>query len=93
VLRCFSDDECIRVLRSCRQAMSPDGRLLAVEILMADGIPPSPQGLADLQALVVYGGSDRTRAEWGRLLAAAGYAPPTFHQADGANYVIEAAPA
>jgi hypothetical protein len=91
VLRCFGDDECVRVLQLCREAMRPDGRVLAVEMVIPEGIPPSPQGLADLQALVVYGGKDRTKAEWAALMAAAGFGRPQFHPADDPYCVVEAA--
>jgi len=33
----------------------------------------SPTGLADLEALVTYGGIDRTDAEWSRLFDRAGF--------------------
>ena len=91
VLRCFRDDECLDVLRRCRAQMEPDGRLLALEMVMPEGIPPSPCGLADLQALVVYGGMDRTQNEWIELLREAGFGKPAFHPVDGPYYVIEAA--
>ena len=91
VLRCFPDDRCVQVLRNCRERMAPGGCVLAVEMLMDDGIPASPKGLADLQALVVYGGMDRTRTEWGDLFGAAGFSQPSFlPTGDGAFYFVEA---
>ena len=90
VLRCFADQDCARVLRNCREAMAAGGRVLAVEMLMDDGIPPSPMGLADLQALAVYGGKDRTRQEWTALMTGAGFAAPAFHPADAPYWIIEA---
>lgn len=90
VLRCFEDEDCVRVLRNCREKMAAGGRVLAVEMLMDDGIPPSPKGLADLQALAVYGGKDRTRREWADLMTGAGFAGPTFYPADDPYWIIEA---
>lgn len=89
VLRCFDDDECRKVLSLCADRMAPGGHLLAVEMVLPEGIPPSPQGLADLQALVVYGGKDRTRAEWAALLQQAGFASPQFHPADGPYAIVD----
>lgn len=91
VLRCFDDDECVKVLTVCAERMAADGRILALEMVMPDGIPPSPRGLADLQALVVYGGKDRTQAEWTELFARAGYATPSFHPSDHPYAIVEAA--
>ncbi|GAC1602358.1 MAG: methyltransferase [Acidimicrobiales bacterium] len=90
VLRCFDDDECKAVLRLCAERMAPEGHLIALEMVMSDGIPPSPLGLADLQALVVYGGKDRTETEWTTLLAGVGFAAPVFHPAGGAYTFIDA---
>ena len=90
VLRCFGDDACRHVLRNCRDAMRPKGRVLALEMVMPEGIPPSPRGLADLQALTVYGGADRTETEWTALLTEAGFAAPAFHPIDGIYTFIDA---
>ncbi|HEV7680347.1 MAG TPA: methyltransferase [Candidatus Dormibacteraeota bacterium] len=72
VLRCCDDDECVRMLRSCRAAMKPGARVLALEMVFPAGTPPSPSGLADLQALMVYGGADRTEEDWRRMMEGAG---------------------
>jgi hypothetical protein len=90
VLRCFTDDECLSVLGRCRERMAPGGRVLAVEMVMPDDAP-SPHGLADLQALVVYGGADRTETEWTELFRCAGLADPVFTPADAPFVLIEAA--
>lgn len=92
VLRCFEDDECVTVLRRCAERMTAGGHVLAVEMLMPDGTPESPSGLADLQAMVVYGGKDRTRGEWADLLLEAGYHPPEFHPAGEPYSLIAAVP-
>ena len=73
VLRCYDDDACIRVLHRCRDAMADGGRVLAIEMRRPDGPWTSPTGLADLEALVTYGGIDRTDAEWSRLFDRAGF--------------------
>jgi hypothetical protein len=92
VLRCFTDDQCVQVLEHCRERMNPEGRVVAVEMVLPDGVPTSPRCLADLQALVVYGGSDRTEDEWTHLFGRAGFAPPEFIPADAPFVLVEAAP-
>jgi len=72
VLRCFDDDACDAVLRRCRTAMAPGGRILVLEMVRAPGPWTSPVGLADLDALVVYGGADRSDVEWSAILNRAG---------------------
>jgi hypothetical protein len=90
VLRCFDDTDCERVLRRCAARMRPGGCVLALEMVMPNGIPPSPRGLADLQALVVYGGRDRTDSEWTALLGRAGFDKPRFIAADGPYSFVQA---
>jgi SAM-dependent methyltransferase len=74
VLRCFDDERCGRLLRNCRAAMAPDGVLIAFEMVHPDGPWRHPAGLADLDAMVLYGGADRTLGEWRALLDATGFA-------------------
>lgn len=50
-----------------------NGRVLIVERLIPkDGGDPIPTVLSDINMLVITGGQERTNAEYGRLLAAAG---------------------
>jgi hypothetical protein len=53
--------------------MAADGRVLIVERLIPDDPADAlPVLLSDLTMLVVTGGQERTNAEYGQLLAAAG---------------------
>jgi hypothetical protein len=71
VLRCFDDAGARRILAMCRKAMTPAARLLALEMVTPPGPPQPLLGLADLQALMLYGGGDRDEQAWARLLAGA----------------------
>jgi len=73
VLHNWSDTAAVEILRSCRQAMRPGGRVLIVEHVIG---PPnaSPDGkFMDVTMMVMNGGRDRTRAEFASLLVAAGF--------------------
>jgi SAM-dependent methyltransferase len=82
VLRCFSDDDCVQLLGSCRAAMKPGARVLALEMLLPSGPVPPMMGLADLQALMVYGGADRTEEDWRRVMERAGFSLVAVQPAD-----------
>jgi hypothetical protein len=73
VLRCFDDDECLTVLRRCRAVVPDHGRLLAIEMVAPEGPLQPPAGVADLDAMVLYGGADRTEQEWAALLDQTGF--------------------
>ena len=71
VLHEWSDDECVKILRNVREAMSHDGRVIVVEMLIVDDGPPSVAPLLDLDMLVMHAGKERTAKEYGALFASA----------------------
>jgi cyclopropane fatty-acyl-phospholipid synthase-like methyltransferase len=73
VLHDWDDARSIELLGNCRRAMSDSGRVLVVERLIPeDGSDPVPTLLSDINMLVITGGQERTNAEYGELLRAAG---------------------
>jgi ubiquinone/menaquinone biosynthesis C-methylase UbiE len=86
------DDErgCI-ILKKCRQALPPDGRLLLVERSM----PESPGtddadrscAMSDLNMLCGPGGRERTEREYYRLLTESGFRPTAVHRAGRFNLI------
>jgi O-methyltransferase domain/Dimerisation domain len=96
VLHDWVDADCVRILRGVRAAMEPGARLLVVEkVLDAPGRSFESERdlqLLDLHMLVMFGACERTEAEYGVLLTAAGFtAEPLNHTGTDWN-VIEARP-
>jgi SAM-dependent methyltransferase len=71
VLHDWQDDEAIAILRNCRAALPPEGRVLVVEFVLPPGNAPGFGKWLDLMMLLVAG-RERTEAEFRRLFAAAG---------------------
>lgn len=68
ILPAFNDTQAQAILRNCRDAISPDGR-----VLVADPDTSSLYGsLFDIAMLVIFGGRLRTDAELRELFAGAG---------------------
>jgi hypothetical protein len=91
ILHDWEDEAATAILRTCRRAMRPGRTLLLVDRVVG---PPNEGGAAkfvDLLMRVSAGGRERTREEWGDLLAAAGFQLLSVTDA-GAVSVIEAAP-
>lgn len=92
ILHDWYDEDCLRILASCRAAMTPDARLLLVEPI----VEPPNQGretkFSDLNMFVAAGGRERTLDEWRSLLERARFVLLGSAPAGGAH-VIEAAPA
>jgi len=78
VLHNWDDERCTQILRNCRQAMAPGGRLLVIERVMAEPVGTSAQDRAvarsDLNMLVALTGHERRACEFATLFAAAGLA-------------------
>ena len=73
VLHDWDDDSCIQILRRCRDAMAPGGRIAIIELLVEDINDPGVAALMDLNMLVVSpSGRERSLPEFDALLAAAG---------------------
>lgn len=73
VISDWTDEQSVTIFRNCRRAIAPEGRLLLVERLLMPEKPASPEAFLDLLMLVGGGGTGRSAAEYGRLLAEAGF--------------------
>jgi SAM-dependent methyltransferase len=66
-------DRAIAILRNCRQAMTPDGRVLLIELVIPGPNEPHVGKIMDFVMLVLLGGQERTEQEYADLLGEAGY--------------------
>ena len=74
ILHDWTDEECVQILKSCREALPPGGKVLIVEMLVPEEIRPDFVMLMDLNMLVMTGGRERTAKEFEKVLNAAGFA-------------------
>lgn len=73
ILHDWSDDRCIRILRNCREATAPGGRVLIVEHIVPTERGPHFSKFMDINMLVMTSeGRERTEEDFIRLLSAAG---------------------
>jgi SAM-dependent methyltransferase len=94
VLHALDDARALGVLRACRRAMGSKSRLLVVERvlpeLIEDGLTAQHTFLADIVALAVSGGRERTVAEHSHLLAEAGLELAQLRATAAGDSIIEA---
>jgi hypothetical protein len=88
----WKDAEAVRILHNCRTAITPDGKLLVIEMTIPDDNRPSPAQLLDLNMLVMTGGRERTAEEFAALFAASGFALERIVAANPTVSVIEGRP-
>jgi len=83
VIHDWDDGEAVTILRNCRDAMQPGGRVLVVETVIPSGNEPCFGKWLDLMMIVV-GGRERTREQYAELFSAAGLrltrVVPTAHE-------------
>ena len=68
----WDDDAAIRILTNCRTAMTPDGTVILVEIVVPEGTAGSDATRLDTTMLVFTGSRERTEREYQELLHRAG---------------------
>ena len=72
ILHDWDDEQCVQILKNCRDAMTADGCLLAVEYVIAPGNRADWAKLVDVNMMVTLGGRERTREEFQELFVRAG---------------------
>ena len=78
VIHDWDDDRASLILKNCRRAIAPNGRLLVLESVLPPKVDRSPETLGailvgDLNMLVSAGGRERTAKEFSALLEEAGF--------------------
>ncbi len=73
IIHDWYDPEAAAILRVCRQAIKPDGRLLIIESVIGAPNEAPEAKFMDLNMLVAPGGQERTREEFETLFAVAGF--------------------
>ena len=73
VIHDWNDKQSVSILKNCRKALKPEGRLLLIERLMPVRAKDDPPAVfLDLRMLVSTGGRERTEVEFRMLFEAAG---------------------
>ena len=72
IIHDWSEEQCLTILRNCKKAMKPGGRLLIVEMVLPPGNEPHPGKMLDVMMLVGPGGQERTASQYEALLGKAG---------------------
>ncbi|NEW42332.1 hydroxyneurosporene methyltransferase [Nocardia cyriacigeorgica] len=85
-------DQATRILRNVRAAMSPQARLLLIELVLPDDARPHPSKYIDLEMLVNTGGRERNAAEYRALLAECGFTLASVTPTLSPENVLEAVP-
>jgi hypothetical protein len=92
VLMDWNDREAGVVLKNCRAAMKPEGRVIVVDPMLPDDNSPHPNWFVDMNMLVVHGGACRTERQFSALFEAAGLELSRVLATRSPNFILEAIP-
>lgn len=95
VLMDWGDEQTVRVLGNCAQAVQAGGTVLVIEMLLPPGNDPSPAKAFDVLMLLAQprGARIRTEAEFRDLFAAAGLRLTRVIPTASPNTILEGVPA
>jgi hypothetical protein len=73
ILHDWNQEQCVAILKNCRQGITAGGKVLVVEMLVPEGNEASMSTLSDLQMLAILPGQERTINEYQTLFNQAGF--------------------
>jgi hypothetical protein len=92
VIHDWPDEKARAILEQCHHAMAGAGTLLLVEQLIPPDSSPHFSKFADLEMLVLQNGRERTKEDFDRLLADAGFRLNRIVQTKSPMWIIEGSP-
>jgi hypothetical protein len=93
VVHDWNDADAMKILRNCRRAIRPDGKMLLLERVLKPANQVDDGKLADLNMLLMLGGRERTEAEFRALLSEVGFHLTRVIPTAGSPSIIESQPA
>ncbi|MCV7372201.1 methyltransferase [Mycolicibacterium arabiense] len=90
ILHDWDDERCIEVLRRCREAMLPGGRVVVIDFVWDATNPSQVAAMSDVSMMLFLTGHERTLDEFDALFAAAGLRRTSVRPTRLPQFVIEA---
>lgn len=90
ILHDWNDSKAAQILGTCRRAMSENQTLFILERVIEADQPTVKSTLADIGMMVVFGGRERTQAEYESLLRGAGFQLTNVIRTRTPIYIVEA---
>ncbi|KAG8070553.1 hypothetical protein GUJ93_ZPchr0006g45201 [Zizania palustris] len=79
ILPMLSDEDCVRILKNCHQALPEDGKVIIVDGLLPEHpdttLAARDSFTQDISMLTLFGGKQRTEKEFAKLAKECGYPP------------------
>jgi hypothetical protein len=92
IIHDWNDERATTILRCCREAIDPAGKLLLIEVVMPAVDGPHPAKTLDWVMLASISGQERTESEYAALLEGAGFRLTRVIPSTSPMCVVEAVP-
>jgi hypothetical protein len=89
IIHDWNDEKSRTILRHCREAMNPGGRVLVIEHVIAKGNAPDWAKLLDVNMFALLTGRERTLEQFRALFASAGLRLKRAHATKSALKILE----
>lgn len=89
ILHNWNDDEAAEILRNCRKALRPGGKLLIIERVVSQQRPTPITAAFDLHMFVMTSGRERTDEQYRKLLTDSDFEPSVIRQLPLEMSVVE----
>jgi hypothetical protein len=90
VLHDWDDAACIRILKNCRRALRPGGRVVVIELLLREIGQPGLVPLFDMGMMVMLSGRERSPVEYEQLIESAGLHATNVVETKTSMVILEA---
>lgn len=92
VISDWDDEQSVRILTKCRNAIAHEGKLLLLERLIIPEEPAQSTAFLDLTMLIAGGGTGRSKKEYKNLFASSGFELIRVVPTGTQRYIFEAKP-
>ncbi|KAJ1412220.1 S-adenosyl-L-methionine-dependent methyltransferase [Sesbania bispinosa] len=95
----WNDEECLKILKKCKEAMKikgKEGKVIIIDMVMDNGMEDDEsvetQFFFDMMTMVMLNGKERNKKEWDKLISSAGFKDFKITPSLGLRYLIEIYP-
>ncbi|CAI8617400.1 unnamed protein product [Vicia faba] len=96
VLHDWNDDECLKILKKCKEAIMSNGKVIIIDAVMGnekeENETVEAQLFYDLEMMVLVNGKERNEKEWSKLFFSAGFSNYKITHGLGFKSFIEVFP-
>ncbi|CAL0306218.1 unnamed protein product [Lupinus luteus] len=101
ILHNWNDEECVKILKKCREAITRkgkyEGKLIIIDMVISENAKRDDKSVEtqlffDMQMMVLLGGKERNEKEWAKLIFSAGFSHYNITPILGLRSVIEIYP-